>query len=187
MVIETEGGMSENIPDWLPKLEYFEDYNDWDQYVDALYEIYVNDFIRNKFQFHSKRVSTRRLPYTHGKDRTFWHIIQEGKNEGDRIPAFRRCERIRWPKAIIINHRDSQIKMWNYQKRKIKGTKPRTYLWFNNEFLVILEKRPSYVLFITAYPTDRRHSIEKLEKEFNEVIKADVAGATSETPSTHGR
>jgi len=161
-----------NTPDWLPALESFEDYhNNWEHYVDVLYEFYENDFIHNKFQFKSKTVNTRRLPYTDGKDRTFWHIIQEGKNEDDRIPDFRRCERIRWPKPIILNYKDSQIKLWNYQKRKIKGTKTRTYIWFNNEFLVILEPRSKYVLFITAYPTNRSHSIRKLEKEFQEAKK----------------
>ena len=187
--------MSESYPDWLPPLEHINSYGgDWHKYVDVLYAIYELDFIRNKFNYNSKRVSTKREPYTNGKDRTFWHIIQKAEtnsgNEDDRTPDFRRCERIRWPKPIIQNHQYVIIKKWQRVKRKIKGTKPRTYLWFNDEYLVVLEERNKYVLFITAFPTERGHSIAKLEKEFQDAKKenrkADAAKAASETPSAHG-
>lgn len=35
--------LSENC--WVPNLEYYDDYNSWNEYEDALYAIFKHDFL----------------------------------------------------------------------------------------------------------------------------------------------
>jgi hypothetical protein len=100
---------------------------------------------------------------TLGKEATFWHMIQEGKVEDERIPDFRRCERIRWPKPIIERNSDPLIKVW----RNKRGREERVCLWLEQEnYLVILADRGEYILPWTAYLVERPHQQRKLQKEY---------------------
>jgi hypothetical protein len=81
---------------------------------------------------------------------------------------FSRFERIRWPKAIILNRDDTTIKIWQDNHYAKAGEKLQISIWFNEEYLVVLEPRNDYILFITAYCTDRNHKIRALQKRFNE-------------------
>jgi len=159
-------------PYWLPDLVLFEDYNNnWDKYVEALYSFYKADFIDNtpifnfKPLYNSVPVYRKKYPIAKGKDFTFWHLIQEGKIEEDRLPDFERCERIKWPCPIIKNSNYNGIKIW---ENKRKGDK-RICIWFKMvEYLVVLAKRKNYVLLWTAYPVTKKHRKKKLLKEFEE-------------------
>ena len=162
---EGEDEIDNSMPGWLPELEPFDKYGDWWRYVDAIYEIYLDDFVRNHFTVGGKRFSMRRQPQSHGKDKAFWHIC--GQDDGQTIPSdFSRCERIRWPKAIILHRGDSMVKMWSDDHFKTANGKLRVLLWFNDEYLVVLEPRRDYVLFITAYPTEYGNTISDLERRF---------------------
>jgi hypothetical protein len=102
---------------------------------------------------------------THGKEATFWHIISEGQDEENRIPDFRRCERIRWPKPIIECEADPAIKFW----RNRRGREERVCLWLVQEnYLVILADRGDYILPWTAYLVEQPHRQRKLQKEYEE-------------------
>ena len=158
---------------WLPDLVIFRDYdNNWDRYLEALYKFYKKDFIYSKPIFCDKRLGIKKNPYYNNKEATFWHIIQEGKKEDERTPDLRRCERIRWPKPII-EHRDKiGIKIWENIRHKKKGIQHSICIWFKDaEYLVILRKRSSYILFWTAYPVTENHRKRKLEKEYQEYKK----------------
>ena len=94
--------MSE-LPDWLPELILFENYNgDWQRYEDAVYSRFYSDFIASRPTFQGLPVRiTRNL--VKGKERGFWHLIQEGRVEEQRTPDLRRCERIRCYKMVKAN------------------------------------------------------------------------------------
>ena len=154
-------------PDWLPQLEFFNNYNGWQHYIDSLYKIYLEDFIKNPIVINGKRLQQRRLPQFLDKDKAFWHIC--GHDETQNIPNdFSRHERIRWPKAIILHRNDVAIKIWQDDNYAGSNGKFQVSIWFNNEYLVVLEPREKYILFITAYCTDKQHKIRTLEKRFNE-------------------
>jgi hypothetical protein len=174
--------MMSDYPAWLPELitlnevsQHSGEEENWDFYFDFIYKVYIREYKSGNLKFQSKPISPRRYPEIDDRDYTFHHMLTEDEipesREEDRVEALRRAERIRWPKAIIINYEDGDfVKYWTYQKRKIKGTKPRIHLWFNDEYLVVLEERETYTLFITAYPTERRRKKEKLEREFRKSI-----------------
>jgi len=150
-----------NTPEWLPKLIRLEDFSgDWQRYEDEVYAKFYTDFVESKPFFFGRPVNiTKQI--VKGKERTFWHLIQEGKIEEHRTPDLRRCERIRWIRAIIEHQDDSRLKKW---AKKI-GRHMRSLLWFNYEFLVVLEKRKSDWILWTAYCTDWEHTKTRLIKE----------------------
>jgi len=159
--------MSE-FPDWLPELLLFEDYDGcWQRYEDVVFSKFHTDFIQSSPVFQGLTVYvTKQL--VKGKERGFWHCIQEGLVEEKRTPDFRRCERITWIKAIIENANDPKIKKWQKQK----GRHIRQLLWLEEvEYLVILENRKTHWLLITAYCTTREHTKNKLRKEYESSLK----------------
>lgn len=153
----------------LPPLILFTDHNgDWDMYLNVLYSCFKQDFIDTKPVFQGKKLGLKRYPITQGKEATFWHMIQEGSVESERIPSIRRCERIRWPRPIIENNDHSDIRVWQNERNGEK----RICLWFAKEsYLVILAERNNYILPWTAYPIERVHSKRKLQKEYEDFCK----------------
>jgi hypothetical protein len=105
--------MLNNSPIWLPHLVLFEDsHGDWNAYVEILYAFFKQDFIDSKPCFQGRRLGLKSYPLTNGKEATFWHMTSEGKDEANRTPDLRRCERIRWPKPLIENNIDPKVKYW---------------------------------------------------------------------------
>lgn len=161
--MESTGNINSKYPNWLPPLVEFNNYGDWGIYINALYQFYIDDFKRSPIIIGDRTVRNRREPMILGKDASFWHILGEEetqKNDG----TFRRHERVRWPKAIIIHRNDNKIKLWS----ETRNAKKRFHLWFNDEYLVVIEERSDYFLFITAFVTDWNHEVRKLEKRFKD-------------------
>lgn len=84
----------------LPDLFLFN--GDWENYENALYQIYLDDIVNAQLQFRGLSISCQYRPESKNKHFGFWHVISEGEIEDDRTPDFRRCERIRWI-AYLIN------------------------------------------------------------------------------------
>jgi len=107
------------------------------------------------------------------KELTFWHLIQESakgpvRNEDNRIPDPRRCERIRWPRAIIEHTTDAAVQVWETDREG----KPRICLWLEEaEYLVVMAKRKCDARLLTAYTTEREHTKAKLRKESSDYKK----------------
>ncbi len=158
--------------DWLPELVTLEEYeNNWEYYLRVLYSFFKDDFINKVPLFKELGVGINH-ELINGKELTFWHIVSEGDIEEDRVPNLRRCERIRWPRPIIEHYYESEIKIWENEKNKSK----RVYLWFEEySYLVVLIKKPSYYLLLTAFPIEYEHYQRKLRKEFDEYKKTEAA------------
>jgi len=156
---------------WLPDLVLFEEYgNNWDEYLRILYEWYAEDFINSKPIFRNRSLGVKRLPLARNKEATFWHIIQEGDSETEKIPDFRRCERIRWPKPIIehCEETNSGIKVWENERHK-NGIQRNILIWFEQkEYLVVLRKRTGYNLFWTGYPVVKERTKQNLERDYQD-------------------
>lgn len=153
---------------WLPDLVIFN--GNWEEYVETLYNFYNNDFIKSSVSFNNKKVGRYKEPLYEGKEETFWHIIQEDSNScTDRIPNIRRCERIRWPKSIITNNKDKNIKIWKNERTTTKGLQKNVVLFLEiQNYVVILRDRGNYYMLCTAYPVTER----KKEKLLNEYKKS---------------
>jgi len=135
---------------------------DWTAYENELHRIFMEEIARGGVQFRGARVGCRRHPEADGKWASFWHLVQEGRVEDDRLPDLRRCERIRWVRWVIENAATHpEIDEW----QNMRGTEVNTLLWYREEYLVVLGQRQGYWLLRTAYCTDKSGRIRQLRKE----------------------
>lgn len=149
--------------DWLPPLMEFNDYGgDWDRYLAAIHAVFERDFIRSKPSFRGRVLGLKRHPEFDGKSATFWHFISEGSVEEERIPDFRRCERIAWPRPVIENEADPEVLVWS-EPRGSKDDRIHIYLPVER-YLVVLADRGTYILPWTAYFIERNSQHEKYLK-----------------------
>lgn len=153
-------------PHWLPPLVLLSDCEgDWSKYLDALYSYFASDFLRTRPHFRGQGLGLKRHPLWEGKEATFWHMISEGRDEATRQPDLRRCERIRWPRAIIENSNDPAVKVWETTRRNER----RVCLWLEEEeYFVVLAERQGYLLPWTAYMVTRNHRKQKFQREFEQ-------------------
>lgn len=149
-------------PAWLPELLLMADHdNSWNSYISAVYGLFATNFVASQPQFDGRSVRCRRDPLYDGKEAGFWHCVQEGADEAQRTPDLRRCERIGWIRAIIENCAEAEIDKW---ANDIRG-ELRHYLWYAEQYLIVLAERKHSFQLITAFCTDRQHTIRKLRKE----------------------
>ncbi len=182
-------------PEWLPEIISISDYGgDWNKYLKVIYRIFKRDFFKSQPKFEKKNVCVLVKPITDGKECGFWHLISEGKIEENRTPDLRRCERINWPKPIIINCNKPEVLIWEVTSKRKGHKDKRVCIWLEKfNYITILGQRNKYFLLLTTYLTDRNHTRRKLKKQYNKYLKkmhkkADVAPEDdTSTPSTHGR
>ncbi|MBD3672767.1 MAG: hypothetical protein HUJ26_04500 [Planctomycetaceae bacterium] len=149
-------------PAWLPEIITLNDHDgNWQNYIDAVYAVFENDFIKSKCHLKGKEVGVRRETSYDGKWFTFWHCVSEGRIEEDRTPDFRRSERVPWIRPTIEHETEDTVDVWTTKKNR----EQRLYLWVNEEYIVVLGVRKKYFLLITAFPTNRTHTVEKLRRE----------------------
>jgi hypothetical protein len=157
---------------WLPELLLMEEHgNSWEDFLEAVYQAFRDDFVASPpTQFDGKRFSLKRYPESAGKEATFWHCISEGEDEANRLPDLRRCERIRWIRAIMDADAE-HIHRWENRRRH---NETRILLALPDfSYVVILADRGPYVMLWTAYcVTDhRRHALKKEYEDFQKRLK----------------
>lgn len=155
-----------NDLDWLPPLILLNDYLA-NEYLNAVYEIFKQDFEYSKPKFANYEVRLKKHPIYKDKSATFWHMISEGGIESERMPNIRRCERIGWIKPIMEKFSLSQPSndiVWWIEKRKAEE---RFHLALKDfSYLVIVANRSHYVLPWTAFPIEHVHQKQKLKKKY---------------------
>lgn len=138
-----------------------------ENYIDRVYDIFKSDFVDSKPLFY-KRVGLKSYPLRNGREATFWHFTTFGEKEDIRDIDIARCERIKFPKIIIENYNDDDVKYWENERQGEK----RILLYFEKEnYLVVLSDRGDFVLPWTAYSITYKNQKEKLLKEYAEYQK----------------
>lgn len=160
---------------WLPFLEEFNEYGDWGRYEDVLYKVFKKDFIDTKPSFMDKLVGIRKHPMESNKEQTFFHITsQDYAKDGERVPDMRRCERIRWVRSFIEEYDCDPyqcvdcngVNVWEEDKQPKWGG-PRIHLLLEDErFMVVLERRNTYFLLVTAFYFEQDHSLRKKLQQY---------------------
>jgi len=163
---------------WIPDLELCGDLSRFREYENHIYQIFRNDFINSYPCFDAKRVKIRYEPIEYGKEESFFHVTcQDYAKNRQRNPDLRRCERIRWVRSFIENHAcDSSacefcdgIKIWDEQYK----SNLRTHILLEEErYMVVVEKRPTYCLLITAFFFDKDHQLRKTLQRYYRAISA---------------
>lgn len=185
---------------WLPPIKPFphESFNvdSYREYESSLYKEYRRQFWETHPMFEGKRVQVRRSPIIDGYEESFVHFTCKNYDGAEnREPDFRRCERLHWIRPVIEHYLCKQtcdencegIKTW---EEPYKNTVRVNFLFEEERYLVVLEKRESYCLLITAYYLDYENTLRKHLKKYEAYKKAEDAPGcetSPETPSTTGR
>ncbi|MEM9078081.1 MAG: hypothetical protein AAGC43_13645 [Bacteroidota bacterium] len=169
-----------DLPFDLPELIEFNDYGNYDNYEEALLDVYKEDLWEGGLTFNGLNV----IPRVHQKfrlngknlDHTFVHITTQGKIEEERALDLRRCERIGWIKPIIENAHLDCVKVFVNERPNNKGKSiPSVVLWCEevNVKIIISETRSKnrhYYTIKTFYLVNSSHKIKKLNEEYDEYV-----------------
>jgi hypothetical protein len=116
-------------------------------------------------------------------------MTHSGNDEQNRLPDFRRCERLPWARPTIENCDQWMLKVWP-QKR---NGSDRLCIWLERfgepDYFVILDVRKDYKLIWTAFVSEYEHEKRKKLKEYNEWLKTQKSPDKPDdfvTPLTHG-
>lgn len=155
-------------PDWLPALVRLEDCGgDWEKYEQAVYSHFFLDFVESKPIVQGRRVSHTREPLVNGREYTFWHLISVGSVEENRLPDLRRCERIRWPKAVMDSCKTDNVRVWRNRRRNGEAVVLALPDW---SYKVVLLCRRDSLLLWTAYPVEFANERRQMENEYQQYI-----------------
>ncbi len=161
---------------WLPKriLLPDDDWANYPQYEEDLYKIFLSE-IYNKIGFYKEKiVKMRRVPERNNKYESFYHIICDKTKDKENMwyPNIERASRLTWGKAIIQHNpcQDSAcdcsgLLSWNAVER---GRLIHKILFKDKKYLVILEEREDYWLYITSYYIEDSQRLRKFTKEYHE-------------------
>lgn len=142
---------------------------EWAEYEDRVYEAFLESFVRARVRFRESPVTARYQPETRGKGYSFWHVISEAphrdnRNEEDRVPDLRRCERIRWI-AWAIEHASHGTNGFSWWENR-RGSDERVVIWVEAwDFAIVLAKRRDYYVLKTAFCELKPHRRRAFERE----------------------
>ncbi|HPO57161.1 MAG TPA: hypothetical protein PKY46_14280 [Ignavibacteriaceae bacterium] len=165
-----------NITFNLPDILLLSDYNgNFDLFTDAVYSVFFKDFVKDKTFFRGEKLKLKWHPLYQNKAYTFYHMTHKGKDEQNRVPDLRRCERIPWAKPTIEHCDTWKLKIWPQQRSGQGGLKDRLCIWLemDNEpdYIVILDIREKYKLLWTAFVLEYPHEKRKRKKEYEAWFK----------------
>lgn len=150
----------------LIKIEKFN--NNWDQYLDYIYDLYIEDFFNNTLFYKGLPVKTFTNLEYNGKQETFNHITTKGSR--DRLYNSLRCERYKWIKTMLEGEtceNCESMAIWPVKK----GKKHRTLIWCRKtNFLIVLEKRKNAFYLITAYCVIYPNTERDLRQSYNRYL-----------------
>ena len=147
--------------------------------MNELYQIFHRDFVAQRTQLAGTIwIDPQSHRLEDGKEQTFWHLTSRkdtySKKEGgrivtvtERLPDFRRSERLEWVKLILDNYSDSSVRCFYHQESNAKRD-VRLYLWAHqHDFVVILQKlgRSSSFL-VTSFHVDHQRKREEYQRRY---------------------
>lgn len=158
------------LPGWLPPM--FE-MSPWSvELMESLYALFRRDFIDNPASYYGHSVWF--FPQKdRDKEEIFWHLVEreDPPKSGNRLPDFRRSERLPWARPMLDNLSEPDILHWDYQE----GDKDiHTYVWLKElDYLIVMKKyKDGRRRLITAYYLDYEHSRRKLLNKYkNRVVE----------------
>ncbi len=168
--------------DKLPKIIELNQFgDDYSSFIDAVYDIFYDDFIKHKALFGSHTLQLKFNPRYKDRPYTFYHMTHEGKVECERTPDLRRCERIGWARPCVENVENWTLKFWR-QNRQRSSNRVCILLDVEEDFdyFVVLEVRGTYILLWTAFVSQYNHETRKKLKEYDAWKKKE--GANIDTP-----
>jgi len=114
---------------WLPPEIIKQENQSEADYIDLLYDHFMNDFITTKPSFRGISLALKKHPKRDNKEATFWHMITKGEKELTRTIDYSRSEKLPWIKPTIENESRPEVLVWE-NKRKCEQ---RIVLWIKSK------------------------------------------------------
>ncbi|EQD47696.1 hypothetical protein B1A_03805 [mine drainage metagenome] len=159
----------QNPPEWLPPLFPV---SPWSETVmEWLYAVFRRDFIDMPTRYDGCEVWF--FPERErDKELIFWHLVEreDPPGSGNRLPDFRRCERLPWARAMLDNFSAPEIKAWDY----VEGDGDnRTYVWLEAlDYVIVMKRyRDGRRRLVTAYCVDYESKRRTLRKKWEKRLK----------------
>ncbi|MBI5806139.1 hypothetical protein HZA73_08845 [candidate division TA06 bacterium] len=137
---------------------------EWSTIVDELYKIFVTDFKWNSTFHNNLRVDYNRTINEdgQGKEEGFWHVVSKDQlSEGgikERLPDYRRAERLPWAKVIMTSGTRPEITIFDYKEGpQNKGVRRNIWLREYNYCLILQHKKTKYY-WVTAFHVDEEYN-----------------------------
>lgn len=149
---------------WLPPLlSWQSEHETFDDYLDRVYAAFSTDWLGPRPMYDGRPFGLKRMPERNGRSATFYHLTTEGRSEESRRPEAARCERIRWPRALIENHTNADVCVWTNLRRR-----ERSHLFALSDFsyVVVVRDRGSHLLLWTAHCVEQEHRRRKHRREY---------------------
>jgi len=148
----------------LPALELW-DGSDWPRYEEHLYGIFHADFLVTPPLWRGQPVTVQREPMLNGKAEGFWHIVTEtgpSRQRDDRIPDPRRCERIRWVRAVLTAP-EQEVRTFG----EMRGSYQHVGIALPDfSYVVFIRLWPRNVQLKAAYTVPAAHNRASLERQW---------------------
>lgn len=176
------------MPDWLPELLMIDP---WTGHTyEMLYRVFCRDIRDGSLHYDGHRIWF--FPEkSDGKEEIFWHLTsRENKPKPiprrkqhlyrtgqthepetvERVPDFRRCERLNWVKPLVEHAVEPEVMAWDYEEGD--GT-IKTYVWIKDQdFVVIMKKYPDGARrLITSFYVDSEYTKKDFERKYENRIK----------------
>lgn len=146
---------------------------------DVLYKYFHRDFVASKTLLNNAiHIDPQSDRKEGGKEASFWHLTTRKKTQTikvdnryiiteERLPDYRRAERIEWIKEIIANHSHKEVKLFYHIESNTKKDL-RLYLWAHRyDFVVILQKLgKSSSFLVTSFYIDHEKKKKDYEQRF---------------------
>jgi hypothetical protein len=155
-------------PEWLPDMFPVSPWTE--QTFDLLYEIFKRDFKDSQPSYRGLAIwffTEKSLD----KELVFWHLTsRDDKDAGERLPDFRRSERLPWARPMLDNTDTPEVLDWDYEEGD--GT-VKTYVWLKDfDYLMILKKYPDgRRRLITSFWVEYLNTRRKLENKYEKRIR----------------
>ena len=155
------------MPAWLPHIVKVD--GRWEHVLPMLYSIFTGDFIKVQRTFEGREVHWDERKLDGKYEEGFWHLITKtDHSSGERLPDFRRAERLPWCGPTISNSTDNAVKVWDYREG---NGKILTYLWLELwDYVVILEKKKQrkgeIAFLVTAYYVSGASTRRNLQRKY---------------------
>jgi hypothetical protein len=138
----------------------------WRVYLEVLHEVYQRTLVRGGLSIRGLPMRCRRIPESRSKHFGFWHLVQEGYPEEDRLPDLERCRRLLWV-SWVVRHADSDSRIRVFRQTPRHGEKKPWALWLpSHDYVVIVAERSDHCLLKTAFLVQSR-TRQKLERDWN--------------------
>ena len=161
--------MNNTNPDFLPPFINLD--GSYEEIVERLYDVFRKDFMETRAKHLHREVHYNGVinEFSQGKVEGFWHVISRmDETKTNRTIDYRRAERLSWAKPLMENPDNEQIKFFYYDEgggHKRKGI--RHYIWFESgDYVVILQRKKSYYVWVTAFYVDKEWKQRDLQKKF---------------------